>query len=76
MTSALGGTFVMPKRLESDPEQGMLRVYRLGDDHIVIEPGDGQTITLSEYQAARVTAMLALFLNLRFIKKHAAKLTL
>jgi len=68
--------FVMPTRPEQDPEPGMMRVYRLGNDHLAIEPGDGQVLKLSRYNAARLCAVLALFLDLRFIKEHMDKITL
>jgi hypothetical protein len=72
---SLAGKFRMPERLKQDPEPGMFRVYRYGD-YLMIEPGDGQVLRLSEYNAARLCATLALFLNLRFIKRHMEKLTL
>lgn len=76
MAKSIGDKFVMPVRHDTDPEPKMMRGYRLDEHYIVIELGDGKSIKFSEYNAARVCGMLAMFLNLRFIPAHAKNLLL
>lgn len=68
--AAIGAPFEMPKPGDPDP---IISVH--GDDHLVISCGD-QSIGLSAYNAARVVAGLALFLNIKISPATARKLML
>lgn len=69
--SAIGEPFKQAARLPSDGAAG---VQRVSDSHLAINvtnDGKPESLMLSEFNASRVLAMLALMLGVKIDKAHA-----